>query len=310
MRILFMGTPEIAATALRGLVTAGFTVVGAVTGEDKPRGRGNKMCPTAVKAYAEECGIPVFTPRTLRDGAALDILNATRPDIIVVVAYGKILPKDVLEYPPLGCINMHVSLLPRWRGAAPMQRAVMAGDEKTGVTVMHMAEGLDTGDMISTVEFPIGPRDDFESVHDRAAALGTELLVKTLPEIEAGRATRTPQDDSLATYAAKVEKSEGRIDLSLDARELDRKIRGVTPFPGAYVYLGGKMLKIYNAEPIEAEGTVGEVIDLDGRGEGYITVACGEGALRIRGVIPEGRGRMSAGDFIRGRRIALGDLLS
>lgn len=190
-----------------------------------------------------------------------------------------------------------------------MQRAVMNGESTTGVTVMHMAEGLDTGDIISVAEFPIGPLDTFETVHDNSARIGSSLLISTVRDIEEGRAKRIPQDDALATYAKKVEKEDCYIDFSGRASQLDCIIRGVTPIPGAFAYLNGKMLKIFNARPVSGHGQPGEVISLDDKGEGSFTVACGEGALRISGVIPEGRGRMTAGDFIRGRKINLGDIL-
>ena len=241
-RILFMGTPEIAAISLEKLIFGGANIVGVLTREDKPRGRGNVMTPTPVKVLAEKNGINVYTPATLKDGACTEVLERENPELIVVVAYGKILPSYVLSYPKHGCINLHVSLLPKYRGAAPMQRAIMMGERETGVTVMYMNEGLDTGDIISVEKFPIGPEDNFEDIHDRSADIGSHLLSATVKSIENATATRTPQDDSLATYAAKIEKSECRIDLSADARELDCKIRGLTPIPGAFVYNGGKML--------------------------------------------------------------------
>lgn len=307
--IMFMGTPEISATCLKGLIADGHGICCVITGEDKPRGRGNVMTPTAVKAIALENNIPVHTPKTLRDEAFADLLSQYNPDIIVVVAYGKILPKNVIDYPRLGCVNLHVSLLPKYRGAAPMQRAIMDGESETGVTVMYMAEGLDTGDIISVEKFPILPTDDFEAIHDRSAEVGAVLLSKTIEEIYNGTATRTVQDDSLACYAKKVEKEDCKLDFTLSAKKLDFTIRGVTPIPGAFCYLNGKMLKINKATPIEGRGTPGKVIDISDKGEGYVTVACGEGALRITALIPEGKGKMSAGDFVRGRKISLGDIL-
>lgn len=307
--IMFMGTPEISATCLKGLIADGHSICCVITGEDKPRGRGNVMTPTAVKAVALENNIPVHTPKTLRDEAFADLLGQYNPDIIVVVAYGKILPKNVIDYPRLGCVNLHVSLLPKYRGAAPMQRAIMEGESETGVTVMYMAEGLDTGDIISVEKFPILPTDDFEAIYDRSAEVGAVLLSKTIEEIYNGTATRTVQDDSLACYAKKVEKEDCKLDFTLSAKKLDFTIRGVTPIPGAFCYLNGKMLKINKATPIEGRGTPGKVIDISDKGEGYVTVACGEGALRITALIPEGKGKMSAGDFVRGRKISLGDIL-
>ena len=310
MKIMFMGTPEIAATCLKKLIGDGKEIVAVVTREDKPRGRGNIMTPTPVKALAIENEIPVYTPKTLRDGEFDALLSEISPDLIAVVAYGKILPASVINFPKYGCINAHVSLLPKYRGAAPMQRAIMEGERETGVTIMYMDEGLDTGDIISAESFPISDTDDFESIHDRSAEVGARLLSETIDAIKDGRATRTPQDSSLATYAKKVEKEDAKIDLTLDAERLDFMIRGVTPIPGAYAYLNEKMLKICKAKPVSGKGGApGEVIELDAGGEGSITVACGVGALRISSVIPEGKGKMTAGDFVRGRKIKVGDIL-
>lgn len=309
MKILFMGTPEISAICLKKLIDDGHNVCAVVTREDKPRGRGNVMTPTPTKVTALEHGIPVYEPKTLKDEAFAALLSEISPDIIAVVAYGKILPKSVLDFPKHGCVNLHVSLLPKYRGAAPMQRAIMEGERETGVTVMYMNEGLDTGDIISVERFPIGPEDNFEDIHDRSALVGGALLSRTVYEIQSGTATRTPQDDSLATYAAKIEKSDCKIDFTRSAKELDAIIRGVTPIPGAFAYHNGKMLKIFKATVTNGKGDAGEVIATDGVGVGSFTVACGEGALKVSGVIPEGKGRMSAGDFIRGRKIFTGDKL-
>ena len=307
--IMFMGTPEISATCLRRLIDDGHKICAVVTREDKPRGRGNVMTPTVVKTLAESEGIAVYTPKTLRDEAFVEILDRHKPEIIVVVAYGKILPLNVIEYPKYGCINLHVSLLPKYRGAAPMQRAIMEGERETGVTVMHMAEGLDTGDIISVEKFPILPEDDFEAIHDRSAEVGAKLLSETIEAIYNGTAERIQQDDSLASYAKKVEKEDCKIDFTLPAQRLDPIIRGVTPIPGAFAFHRGKMLKINKARPVKGSGAPGEVIDASDKGEGYFTVACGEGALKVTHIIPEGKGKMTAGDFIRGRKLALGDIL-
>ena len=307
--IMFMGTPEISATALKKLLDDGHGISVVITREDKPRGRGNVMTPTPVKTLALEHGIPVYTPKTLRDEAFADLLDQYKPEIIVVVAYGKILPLNVIEYPKFGCINLHVSLLPKYRGAAPMQRAIMEGEKETGVTIMFMAEGLDTGDIISVEKFPILPEDDFEAIHDRSAEVGSRLLSQTIEKIYLGEAERIQQDDSLACYAAKVEKEDCKLDFNLPAEKLDCIIRGVTPIPGAFCYHNGKMLKINKATPISGKGTPGKVIDLSDKGEGYVTIACGEGALKVTVLIPEGKGKMTAGDFARGRKIAIGDIL-
>ena len=309
MRIMFMGTPEISALSLAAILDGGHNVCAVITGEDKPRGRGNVMTPTPTKKLAEERRIPVYTPKTLRDDAFAALLSDINPDLICVVAYGKILPENVIKFPKYGCINLHVSLLPKYRGAAPMQRAVMDGESETGVTVMYMDVGLDTGDIIAAEKFPIGDEDDFEYVHDTSVRIGSRLLSDTLYDIEAGRAIRTPQDESLATYAKKVEKEDCLIDFSLDSSVVSARIRGVTPIPGAFTYLGGRMLKIARVKAIKGNGNPGEVLEASGVGDGYITVACGSGALRILQVTPEGKGKMSAGDFVRGRKIAVGDIL-
>lgn len=310
MRILFMGTPEISATALGVLINGGENVIAVVTREDKPRGRGNVMTPTPVKTLALENGIPTYTPTTLKDEAFSDLLSELAPDLIIVVAYGKILPESVINYPKYGCINLHVSLLPKYRGAAPMQRAIMEGESETGVTIMYMDAGLDTGDIIATSAFPISSTDNFETIHDRSAEIGSQLLLDTIASIKNGTATRTAQNSDLATYAKKVEKEDAKIDFSLSAKILDCRIRGVTPIPGAFAYLNGKMLKICRASVCDGKGIPGEVLSLDSSGDGSFTVACKEGALKVYSVIPEGKGRMTAGDFIRGRKINIGDVLS
>lgn len=309
MKIMFMGTPEISAICLKRLIDDGHTVSSVVTGEDKPRGRGKVMTPTATKQVAREYGIPVYTPKSLRDDEFHSLLCEISPDIIIVVAYGKILPKSVIDFPKYGCINLHVSLLPKYRGAAPMQRAIMEGEKETGVTVMYMDEGLDTGDIIACEKFEIGPVDDFEAIHDRSAEIGSRLLSETIPEIEKNNIKRVKQDDALATYAKKVEKEDCKLDLTLSAKKLDFIIRGVTPIPGAFVYHNGKMLKINKATPVDKKGEAFKVYDLDDKGDGAIFVGCGEGSLRISCVVPEGKGKMSAGDFIRGRKINVGDIL-
>ena len=308
MKIMFMGTPEISATCLKKLIDDGHNVTSVISREDKPRGRKMIMTPTVVKTLAMESNIPVYTPKTLRDEDFDALLKDLSPDLIVVVAYGKILPKSVIDFPKYGCINLHVSLLPKYRGAAPMQRAIMEGEGETGVTVMYMDEGLDTGDIIAVSKFEIGPTDDFEAIHDRSAEIGSELLSKTIYEIEKGKIERIKQDDSLATYAKKVEREDCKLDFTLSAKKLDFIIRGVTPIPGAFVYHNGKMLKINKAAPIDKKGEVGRVYALDDKGEGAISVGCGDGSLLITSVIPEGKGKMSAGDYIRGRKIAIGDI--
>lgn len=308
MRILFMGTPDFALFSLRALVEAGEDVVGVVTQPDKPKGRGYTLTPPPVKVYAEEKGLPVYQPRTLRDEAFADLLRQIDPEVIVVVAFGKILPVNVLDYPKYGCVNVHGSLLPAYRGAAPMQRAIIDGCAETGITTMFMAEGLDTGDMLLKKSVAIDLHDTFETVHDKLGECGAELLLRTLALLEAGEITPEKQDDALATYAAKIEKEDCLLDFSRTAKEVHDRIRGLSPIPLSFTHMpDGRLLKIVASEPVEGSGRPGEVISLSG---GRITVACGEGAIALLSVLPEGKKKMSSADFINGRRISVGDILS
>lgn len=309
MRILFMGTPDFALFSLRALVEAGEDVIGVVTQPDKPKGRGYTLTPPPVKVYAEGRGIPVYQPKTLRGEEFAALLSELNPDLCVVAAYGKILPANVLDYPKFGCINIHGSLLPEYRGAAPMQRAILDGKRETGITTMMMDVGLDTGDMLLTEAVAIEPNDNFETVHDKLGACGARVLLRTLEALRAGTLVRRKQDDSLATYAAKIEKSDCVIDFSRDAETVHNQIRGLSPIPLAFTHTpDGKMLKVIAAEPTEWQGEAdaGRVVSLEG---GRITVACGRGAIALLTVLPEGKKRMGAADFINGRRISVGDLL-
>ena len=308
MRILFMGTPDFALFSLRALVEAGEDVVGVVTQPDKPKGRGYTLTPPPVKVYAEEKGLPVYQPKTLRDEAFAELLRQIDPEVIVVVAFGKILPANVLDYPKYGCVNVHGSLLPAYRGAAPMQRAIIDGCAETGITTMFMDVGLDTGDMLLKKSVAIDLHDTFETVHDKLGECGAELLLRTLALLEAGEITPEKQDDALATYAQKIEKEDCLLDFSRTAKEVHDRIRGLSPIPLSFTHTSdGKLLKILSSEPAEGKGRPGEVISLSG---GRITVACGEGAVALLSVLPEGKKRMSAADFINGRRISVGDILS
>ena len=308
MRILFMGTPDFALFSLRALVEAGEDVVGVVTQPDKPKGRGYTLTPPPVKVYAEEKGLPVYQPKTLRDEAFAELLRQIDPEVIVVVAFGKILPANVLDYPKYGCVNVHGSLLPAYRGAAPMQRAIIDGCAETGITTMFMDVGLDTGDMLLKKSVAIDLHDTFETVHDKLGECGAELLLRTLALLEAGEITPEKQDDALATYAQKIEKEDCLLDFSRTAKEVHDRIRGLSPIPLSFTHTSdGRLLKILSSEPVEGKGRPGEVISLSG---GRITVACGEGAVALLSVLPEGKKRMSAADFINGRRISVGDILS
>lgn len=308
MRILFMGTPDFALFSLRALVEAGEDVVGVVTQPDKPKGRGYTLTPPPVKVYAEEKGLPVYQPRTLRDEEFADLLGQIDPEVIVVVAFGKILPANVLSYPKYGCVNVHGSLLPAYRGAAPMQRAIIDGCAETGITTMFMDVGLDTGDMLLKKSVAIDLHDTFETVHDKLGECGAELLLRTLALLEKGEITPEKQDDALATYAAKIEKEDCLLDFSRTAKEVHDRIRGLSPIPLSFTHTpDGRLLKIVASEPAEGSGRPGEVISLE---NGRITVACGEGAVALLSVLPEGKKKMSSADFINGRRISVGDILN
>ena len=305
-----MGTPDFAKECLVALYEAGHEIIGAVTQPDRPRGRGYELTPPPVKVFAAEHNIPVFQPETLKDEAFLPTLRELDPEVIAVAAYGKILPPYIINYPKYGCINAHGSLLPRFRGAAPIQRAIIEGETETGITVMYMEEGLDTGDMIYKVKTPITDEDNFETLHDRLAMIAGEALTEVLRQFENGTAIREKQDDSLSAYAAKITKQDCNIDFSKSAREVFCQIRGLSPFPMSFTKLpDGRLLKVICAELCDgasgaAPGTVAAV------NEKGFEVACGDGKkIRFLTVIPEGKGRMSAADFIRGRRLEAGDML-
>ena len=311
MNILFMGTPDFALFSLRALCEAGEQVVGVVTQPDKPRGRGYTLTPPPVKVYAQQRNIPVYQPATLKGDEFYRLLEDIDPDLIVVVAFGKILPKAVLDYPRYGCINVHGSLLPAYRGAAPMQRAIMDGCSVTGVTTMRMDVGLDTGDMLLGSEVAIGKDDNFEDVHDRLGACGAQTLLRTIAALRDGSLVATPQDEALATYAAKIEKTDCELDFCRPVHVLHDQIRGLSPVPLAFTHTpDGKLLKVLAARPSEqsfdSSARPGTVLSLDG---GVVTVACADGAISLLRLLPEGKGRMDAADFIRGRKISVGDVL-
>ena len=310
MRILFMGTPDFAAECLRAIYhKSGVEVVGAVSQPDKPKGRGMKLIPTPVKLYAESVGIPVYQPATLKDNAFLDVLTALDPELIIVAAYGKILPDYLLSYPKYGCVNAHGSLLPKYRGASPIQRALINGETVTGITAMYMAEGLDTGDMILKKETAITPEDDFGTLHDRLAVLGGEAMCEVIDCINAGQVPREKQNDAESTYAPKILKEDTVVDFTRPASELFNLIRGLSPTPLAVTHTpDGKLLKLTSSAALDEtpNAAPGTVVSLDG---GRITVACGAGCLAVTGVVPEGKSRMGADAYIRGRKIAVGDIL-
>ena len=299
MRIVFAGTPEFAAQHLQALLDAGRQIVAVYTQPDRPAGRGQKLMPSPVKQLALQHGIAVYQPQTLRDPAAQAELAALRPDLMVVVAYGLILPQVVLDTPRLGCINSHASLLPRWRGAAPIQRAIEAGDASSGVTVMQMEAGLDTGPMLLKVTTTITAEDTGGSLHDRLATLGSQAVVEAVTKLAAGELRGEVQDDSLATYAHKLNKDEARLDGSRPAVELERLVRAFNPWPICHSTLNGEALKVHAAQLGEGQGTPGSVLAADKSG---LTVACGEGALRLTRLQLPGGKPLSFADLYNSRR--------
>ncbi|MDC7826009.1 methionyl-tRNA formyltransferase [Pseudomonas sp. BLCC-B13] len=299
MRIVFAGTPEFAAQHLQALLDAGRQIVAVYTQPDRPAGRGQKLMPSPVKQLALQHGIAVYQPQTLRDPAAQAELAALTPDLMVVVAYGLILPQVVLDTPRLGCINSHASLLPRWRGAAPIQRAIEAGDASSGVTVMQMEAGLDTGPMLLKVTTTITAEDTGGSLHDRLATLGSQAVVEAVTKLAAGELRGEVQDDSLATYAHKLNKDEARLDWSRPAVELERLVRAFNPWPVCHSTLNGEALKVHAAQLGEGQGAPGSVLAADRSG---LTVACGEGALRLTRLQLPGGKPLSFADLYNSRR--------
>jgi len=303
-----MGTPDFAAEILKTL-HAEEEIVGVFTQPGKPKGRGHNVTPSAVQQLAEELAIPCYTPASLKNGAVDDLLKELAPELSVVVAYGKILPKDVLEYPKYGSVNIHASILPRFRGAAPIQRAIIAGDSETGVTVQQMDEGIDTGDMLVIEKVAIDPEDDFGTLHDKLAEAGKLAIVETIKQIKEGTLTPVKQPDEGAVYAAKIEKSDAIIDFSKSSTELSCLIRGLSPIPMAQTKLGSKILKIASVRVVEYSGTAvpGTIIK---SGKDGIVVACGSGALELIDVVPEGKRKMSAAEFARGHAGIEGEVMS
>ena len=297
MKIVFMGTPEFAEASLQKLLETDHQIVGVFTQPDKPKGRGYKLVAPPVKELALAHNIPVFQPQKMRDGTALEILQELQPDLIAVVAYGKILPKEILELPRYGCINVHGSLLPKYRGAGPIQWSVINGESVTGVTTMYMGEGLDTGDMILKKETPIGENETYGELHDRLKEIGAQALVDTIELIEQGKAPREVQDDSLSSYAPMLDKQIARLDFTKDAQTLHNLIRGLSPWPVAHTTVDGKLLKVHRAVLASGKGQPGEVIDSK-----KFIVACKEGALELLEVQLEGGKRMKGEDFLRGRK--------
>ncbi len=307
MRILFMGTPDFAAVSLEALAKSGHEICGVFSQPDKPVGRHFTLTPTPVKVTALNYGYKVFQPETLRDKAALPILEELEPELIVVAAYGRKLPSYILDYPKYGCINVHASLLPKYRGAAPINFCLINGEKETGVTIMYMAEGIDTGDMIDKVSTPITDEDNAETIHDRLADLGGKLLLKVIEDLEKGTAVRTPQNHNEHTYAPMIHKEDCKIDFkNKTAREVFNFVRGLSPFPTAYTVINGKNYKVYSCKVAKESGTSGEVICADPK-KGFI-IACKEGAIEILEILPQGKKKMDAKSFLLGRAVKEGDI--
>jgi methionyl-tRNA formyltransferase len=309
MKVVYMGTPDFAVKPLEALIENNYEVVGVFTQPDKPVGRKAILTPPPVKVVAENNNIPVFQPVSLKNGEGVKILEEFKPDVVIVVAYGKILPAYVLDYPKYGCINAHASILPRWRGAAPIQRAIMAGDRLSGVTAMYMAQGVDTGDMILTVRVPITDEDDFGTLHDKLAVAGGEAMTETIAKLRDGTVTREVQNDADATYAAKIENPDCVIDFTKSVTDVYNQVRGLSPVPLALTWMpDGKRLKIVAAQKEIRSVTAapGTVVAIEG---GTLDIACADGILHVTHLQPEGKGRMAAADFLRGRKLSVGDLL-
>lgn len=305
MKILFMGTPDFAVPSLEALIAAGHELVGVFTQPDKPKNRGMKLQAPPVKVCAQQHEIPVFQPTKLRDGAALAQIKALHPDLIVVAAYGRILPQEILDCPELGCVNVHSSLLPSYRGAAPIHWAILNGDKETGVTIMHMALALDAGDIISQALTPIDPDETVERLHDRLAEMGAVLLAETVEKIGAGTATRTKQDEDCVTLAPMLSRDLSPMDWTKPARALHNQVRGLIPWPAAVAELNGVRCKVFSTSVLDkiTEKAPGSVLMADKNG---LEVACGEGTvLRINELQAAGGKRMKAADYLRGHPIPL-----
>lgn len=308
MRIVFMGTPDFSVPTLEALVEAGHEVVGVVTQPDKPKGRGKAVLMTPVKEKAIELSIPVYQPVKAREESFIETLREINPDVCVVIAFGQILPKAILDIPRYGCVNIHASLLPRYRGAAPLQWVVLNGEKETGITTMMMDVGMDTGDMLEKTVVSIDRKETYGSIHDKLSVLGGELIVSTLAKIEDGTIISTPQKDEEATYTKKIVKSMGEIDWTLEAEVIERYIRGLNPWPSAYTSWNGKTLKIWDADVVAEEypGVCGEVVLVD---KNSVLVKTGKGALSLTSLQLEGKKRMDTDAFLRGYQIEKGTVL-
>ena len=308
MRVIFMGTPEFSVPVLTALTKAGHEVVLVVTQPDKPKGRGKEMQVSPVKAAALAAGLPVFQPKRLRDEESVEELCRYRADVGVVVAYGQILPARVLEHPTYGCINVHASLLPMYRGAAPIQQVILDGQKETGITTMQMDEGLDTGDMLLRQSLAIAPDETGGSLHDKLSVLGAELLIETLEQLQDGTLTRVPQQGETC-YAGMIKKQMGLIDWSEAAEKIERLVRGMNPWPSAFTHRGGKTLKIWQVQLVPGEDTGTEPGCVTAVHRDAIDVQTGRGLLRLLSVQPEGKKRMDVGAYLRGYPVTAGERL-
>lgn len=302
MRIVFMGTPDFSVPTLESLVEAGHEVIGVVTQPDKPKGRGKEVLQTPVKAKALELGITVYQPVRAREEAFVKVLCDLNPDAMVVIAFGQILPKAILDIPRYGCINIHASLLPKYRGAAPLQWAVLDGETQTGITTMMMDVGMDTGDMLEKRIVPIDPKETYGSIHDKLSVLGGSLVISTLEKIQNGSIIRTPQDEAETSYTKKITKAMGDVDWSLDAETIERLIRGLNPWPSAYTSWNGKMIKLWEAEVLDTDfpGSYGQVVKAD---QDALWIKTGKGTLSLRSLQLQGKKRMDTAAFLRGYQI-------
>ncbi|MCA0753943.1 methionyl-tRNA formyltransferase [Paenibacillus sp. N4] len=309
MRIVFMGTPEFAVPSLKLLVEQNYDVVAVVTQPDRPKGRKKTLTPPPVKEAALSLGLPVLQPERMRSAEAVAAVAEYEPDLIVTAAYGQILPKAVLDLPRLGCINVHGSLLPKYRGGAPIQRSIINGESSTGVTIMYMAEGLDTGDMISSVELPITDEDTSGTMFEKLSAAGAELLGATLPSIIAGEAAAVPQQNELATYAPNLTRDDERIEWGKSARQLFNQVRGLSPMAGAFTFLHGEVFKVWTCAVQDgggrADAAPGTVLGADASG---IRVQTGDGVLVLKDIQPAGKRMMNAADWLKGARLETGTL--
>lgn len=307
MKIIFMGTPEFSVPTLKTLIHSDHQVIGVITQPDKPKGRGNKVVPTPVKALALEHNIPVFQPKKVREAEFIQELVSMQPDVIVVIAFGQILPKALLDIPKYGCINIHASLLPKYRGAAPIQWSVINGEAETGLTTMYMDVGLDTGDMLLKEKLELRPEETGGSLHDRLSEMGGALILETLDQIESGTIQRIPQEDVLSSYAPMLSKDLGHIDWGKSAVEIERLIRGLNPWPSAYTFFDDKILKIWHAEIVPCNdqysepGTVCEVI----KNVGFV-IKCQDQGILIKELQLQGKNKMDAGSFLRGNTMTIG----